>query len=828
MKKKTVLLFLLINLTVILANGREEWEKHGVKIPPPICYASNEVHRVFVPPSTEMLNMLKSGTEKKSDIVVNYNLFPEDAKQAFEYAVDLWEYIIESPVPIYVHANWKSQDQNVLGSCGPTDYYSNFDNTPMEDLYYPVALVEKITKQEITGASDPDISADFNKNISWYFGTDGNTPDSLYDFVSVVLHEMGHGLGFTGFFYVVGDSGLYANINLGDASSFDQLVIKKNSGQLLDTLLFPNLSEQLKQAFTSNNLFADSPVATLDGGGDTPRLYAPYLWNEGSSIYHLNDATYPAGDPNSLMTHAFGKGEAIHDPGPITEGIMADIGWKNMLFKFTPVKDIEQIEPLTFNIEIESDYELDTTSLYVVLSTDSFQTLPDTLPLNSTGIQNTFTVGYLPVEGTQKIYYYMNAGDKKNRIFRLPTKAPEKLYSITIGPDSISPTIEHEPIPYYLINGENLKISANIDDNLGVDTAYVSYNINEVEQPPFGLTIESGTTYTGIFNFNINTLKDGDVISYYIIAKDSSVARNTKRLPYKFTFDFNTEEIFDPVSAYINDFNNPSNDFIIHDFDIYTPSGFTNSALQSPHPYTSTENSETNFNFSTILKHPIILQDGGTMNYDEIVLVEPGEQLTEYGDENFWDYVIVEGSKDKGKSWLPLVDGYDSGLYSIWETKYNSYIVSQDSRATGTPSLYINHEIGLLDNGNFSAGDTILIRFRLFSDPFANGWGWAIDNLRIQRPASAPVTVLSPGNISVFPNPFNGTFSISVQSSKPVSNVQIDVFNMYGQKMKTASLPNISGFVKEEINLNKTGAGMYFVTVKENGQQVYSQKLVKN
>ena len=37
------------------------------------------------------------------------------------------------------------------------------------------------------------------------------------------------------------------------------------------------------------------------------------------------------------------------------------------------------------------------------------------------------------------------------------------------------------------------------------------------------------------------------------------------------------------------------------------------------------------------------------------------------------------------------------------------------------------------------AGDTILVRFRLFSDPYANGWGWAIDNLRIQIPVSAPV-----------------------------------------------------------------------------------------
>ena len=819
--KKITLLFLLIFFGRISSNANEELKKHRTKIPQPICYASNEVNRVFVPPSAEMLNMLKSGTEKKSDIIVNYSLFPDNAKQAFEYAVGLWEYIIESPVPIYVQANWRTQDQNVLGSCGPADYYSGFEGAPMEDIYYPVAIVEKITKEEITGSSVPDINANFNNTINWYYGTDGNTPDSLYDFVSVVLHEMGHGLGFTGFFYVVGDSGLYANTNLGDISSFDRLVINKNGDKLIDTLLFPNLSEQLKQAFTSNSLYADSPVATLDGGGDTPRLYAPISWSEGSSIYHLNETTYPKGDPNSLMTYAAGKGEAIHDPGPITEGIMADIGWKNISLKFTPVKDIEQIKPITFNIEIESDYELDTTSLYVVLSTDSFQTQSDTLPLNPSEIQNTFTTEYLPTEGTEKIHYYMNAGDKKNRIFRLPTKAPEKLYSIIIGPDNISPTIEHEPIPFYLLNGEDLKITANIDDNLGVDIVYVSYTINEIEQPSFSLSLESGTTYSGIFNFDKTTLKDGDKISYYITAQDSSLAQNVKRLPNKFTFDFNVEEIFDPVIAYINDFDNPTSDFVIYDFDIYTPSGFENSALQSQHPYISTEDSKTNFNFYTILKHPIILEEEGTMSYDEIVLVEPGEDLSTYGDDDFWDYVIVEGSKDEGKTWLPLLDGYDSGLYSTWQTKYNS-------DAVGSPDLYINHEINLLENGNFSAGDTILIRFRLFSDPYANGWGWAVDNLRIQHPASAPVTVLSSGNISVFPNPFTESFNVSIQSLKPVTNVQIDVFNMYGQKIKTVSIQNIAGSAEEQMNLNGTETGMYFVTVKENGQLVYSQKLIKN
>ncbi|MCK7534683.1 MAG: hypothetical protein MZV63_28625 [Marinilabiliales bacterium] len=142
-------------------------------------------------------------------------------------------------------------------------------------------------------------------------------------------------------------------------------------------------------------------------------------------------------------------------------------------------------------------------------------------------------------------------------------------------------------------------------------------------------------------------------------------------------------------------------------------------------------------NFTTLLKYPVILKENGTMSFDEVVLVEPGEVLSKFGDEDFWDYVIVEGSKDKGKTWLPIANGYDSGDNPIWKTNYNKNIDNnQVSNTVGIPEWYVNREIKLLENGNFKANDTILIQFRLYSDPYAHGWGWTIDNLRIQTPVS--------------------------------------------------------------------------------------------
>lgn len=825
--KILIVLFIIFSLIDIrFVNAHGDWKKRKLQVSPPVCYASDNIEKSFIPPPAEIL--LKSDAEKKSEIIVTYSLFPANAKAAFEYAVSIWEHIIESDIPIYVEARWRTMDNNILGSAWPSDYYADFEYAPRKNRYYPVSVVEKITKSEITGTSSPDITATFNKDIKWYFGTDGNTPELLYDFVTVVLHEIGHGLGFTGFFFVTGNVGGYGNGNAGDAAAFDILIVNNRNELLTDTAIFKIPSANLYNAFTSNLLYSDSRVATTNNAGNKPKLYAPSTWNDGSSVYHLNDATYPFTNENSLMTHAIGKGEAVHDPGPITKGILADIGWKHMKLDLDKPKDIEEKKPIVFNLSIESDFEIDSNAVFVFFSTDSFKNSKDSLlfiPDKTSGI---FSTTLNPNIESGKIDYYINAGDKMNRTFSVPTEAPKEIYSVVIGVDNQPPEINHIPIPYFVSNGENIKISTSADDNLGVDSVYIEYSINNVPQQPFGLTLDSAHIYSGIFNTDTKLLDDGDVITYQIFAIDSSKAKNKTISPADDFYAFKVEKIFNPIGGYFNDFNNPTNDFIISDFKIYTETGFENGSLHSLHPYPSPNKNNTNINYTTLLKYPIILKETGTMSYDEVVLVEPGEILSQFGDADFWDYVIIEGSKDFGKTWLPLANGYDSGDNSTWKTNYNKDVVNQISNAVGIPDWYVNREIKLLENGNFKANDTILIQFRLFSDPYAHGWGWTIDNLRVQTPVSTPSVVLSPGNILIYPNPFNDILNITVQAKNNIDELTIEIINLYGQKIVSTQNKNVFGEIKLENNLSYLASGMYFVVVKENGKQVYSKKIIRN
>ncbi len=823
--QKFVYIFLL-STVAFSAASQKLWQKQGYTLQYPVCYASDKIEKSFVPPPADVVNKLKS-LEKKSEIIVSYSLFPPEARAAFEYATGIWERLIDSPVPIYIQANWRRKEANVLGSCGPADFEKDFKGAPQKNIYYPIPLVEKIQGKELTGPDRPDMIAEFNEDITWYFGLDGDTPLMMYDFVSVVLHEIAHGLGFTGFFFALDLTGGYSWWDWGDATSFDWMVINNNEEQLIDSFLFENPSVRLKNQLVSNELYAKSPVALATGTRSYPRLFAPSEWNDGSSIYHLNDLTYPPGNINTLMTHSYGRGQATHQPGPATLGIMADIGWQNMKFEHIPLSDQEIAGTLNFEVKIISDNPVDLSQAYVYFSTDSFATRYDSIPLLSVG-SDVFETNLYVDPGTENLQYYISAADSMNRIFTYPTEAPEEFYTVNFGPDEILPVIKHDPITYFFDNGEELLFIAQVEDNLGIDTVFVEYSINGIVQQPFGLSHDIGTVYTGTFPVENELLDDRDNISYQIVAVDASITGNTKKYPSNKMLTFQVEKMFDPVNSYSNQFEGNLNDFILNDFGIYLDDGFVNGALHSPHPYPSPDEDDMEFNFSTLLKRPVILSGDATMSFDEVVLVEPGDSGTNYGDFKFWDFVIVEGSKDKGETWLPLADGYDSGKHPSWEESFYSSLADMNSTTVGSSLLFVHHQINMLANGNFSAGDTLLIRFRLYSDPYSHGWGWAIDNLLIQIPVAASDLVLSPGNIVVYPNPFKYSFKVVAELKNPLKLLQFDLYNMYGQKIKTRLLKNISGVVTSEIEMENGNPGVYLLVVKENGKQVFTKKIIRN
>ena len=258
-----------------------------------------------------------------STIQVTYNGFSPAAQAAFQAAVDIWETVLSSSITIKVQANWMPLGSNTLGSAGPSNFYANFTNAPTTD-YYASALADQISGVD----QDPggfDINSNFNSSFDWYLGTDGNTPFNQIDLVSVVLHELGHGLGiissqsynsFTGL-------GTFGDFSFGIPFNYDNFLTQGAFGTSLVNLSGTGLGS----AFVSNNVYNDSPLAVAAIGGAAPRIYAPSTYAAGSSISHWDEGTYPSGNINSLMTPSIAYGEAIHNPGDITIGLLENMGW---------------------------------------------------------------------------------------------------------------------------------------------------------------------------------------------------------------------------------------------------------------------------------------------------------------------------------------------------------------------------------------------------------------------------------------------------------------------------------------------------------------------
>ena len=131
-------------------------------------------------------------------------------------------------------------------------------------------------------------------------------------------------------------------------------------------------------------------------------------------------------------------------------------------------------------------------------------------------------------------------------------------------------------------------------------------------------------------------------------------------------------------------------------------------------------------------------------------------------------------------------------------------------------------------NGNFSEGDTVVVRFRLFSDPFAVGWGWAIDNLRIQDTQVAVEDFVDNQDFKVFPNPATDQF-LNIKSSfkQPVEKVNVQIHNIHGQLLfqQVYKIQNQS-FI-ESIPINHLPKGVLLLTVNIDDKEQLSRRIIR-
>jgi hypothetical protein len=260
----------------------------------------------------------------------------------FQYVARIWQSIIDSNVEIKVEAQFDpltcSSGSAVLGSAGATTVYRDFTHAPVSGTWYPVALANSLSGSDLSTLAD--IAATFNSeidnnnnclnNTNWYYGIDGNKPANSVDLLSVVMHEIGHGLGFLTFVDTASGQ------KLGTPGKNDAFMLHLEDHSTSKTWDQMSNSERVASAIDTADLHWTGTSVTSKIGNYTAginqghvRQYAPATLSQGSSVSHFDSAL----TPNELMEPFITQPKK--GPG-LAVDLMADIGW-NLFPSFAPI-----------------------------------------------------------------------------------------------------------------------------------------------------------------------------------------------------------------------------------------------------------------------------------------------------------------------------------------------------------------------------------------------------------------------------------------------------------------------------------------------------------
>lgn len=319
------------------------------------CTYSGEVSMAYVPSPEELLGTDSANRRMSAtNFEITYiGTWPSEAQAALERAVATWENMIDTAAPIRMTATWQAMSSGVLGSGGPW-LYANFPDAPLQGTWYPAALANVLCGCDV----DPnqyDFRITMNSAFAnWHFG-EGPAPSNKVDFQTTAMHELTHGLGFSGTARVtngVGSYGLSGGSVLYPAA-YDRFT-EDNAGSPI--LGYTNNSTELAAVLQSNAVYFDGTNARLANGGNRAELYAPTSWNQGSSYSHFGNSF--DNTPDGLLTYALSYGETLRDVGPVTKGVFLDIGWPfalpggSLQFGSSTYNVLENVAGGTFNVPV--------------------------------------------------------------------------------------------------------------------------------------------------------------------------------------------------------------------------------------------------------------------------------------------------------------------------------------------------------------------------------------------------------------------------------------------------------------------------------------------
>jgi len=277
----------------------------------------------FVDPSAGK-NQIRTNTSTNLQLILNnrtLNTLNAQQRTATQHAIDLWKTELAGTVPVEIDVSFRS---GILGGSYRQPHYFN----PVTLSWYSSALGNQLAGYNVAPGI-VDIKIEMGSTVNWSYSlTSPPTGSNQYDWLTVMLHEITHGLGFSTLIRSAGDG------NYAYTTSNENVEITPFPG-IFDRQLYqgsttgPNLTDlnppQIATLIRSNNLFSGRPGSYLlaANGGARVKMHAPSTWASGSSVVHWdNSVTF-----GTFMKHSINPRFRHAVIGAREIAIMRDIGW---------------------------------------------------------------------------------------------------------------------------------------------------------------------------------------------------------------------------------------------------------------------------------------------------------------------------------------------------------------------------------------------------------------------------------------------------------------------------------------------------------------------
>ncbi|MEI9907945.1 MAG: hypothetical protein WDO06_08765 [Actinomycetota bacterium] len=214
-----------------------------------------------------------------------------------------------SKVTINVDARWTRSSFGILGVQALPISSTDFLALRIPRSGIPSALANALAGTDLD-PKNPEILIQANSNTNWINETMAsqlqvNTTWNQFSFTKLAMDLD---------FFRLTTMTLFHEVESWINQRFSMPTCRTPDGHRVSDILSPSI--ELGNALT-HTLVWSGPLGYAANDGVKPLLYTPARYEAGSSVSHLDEATFSSSGLNNVMTPNLDAGEVFHQPGPL-------------------------------------------------------------------------------------------------------------------------------------------------------------------------------------------------------------------------------------------------------------------------------------------------------------------------------------------------------------------------------------------------------------------------------------------------------------------------------------------------------------------------------